>query len=128
MKYGYLIQYNMRNTFLEISYPKFGGETNTYLFHKNQNWAYLWINSSNFYVTFFNFMSSWRLAVHLLLPHIKFFWKTKRDLELVSLPHFLRDFWRKIFLLPCSITWRIFIVWLLLLSEILNNMCIVIIC
>ena len=29
---------------------------------------------------------------HLSLPHIKLFQKTKKDLELVSLPHFLHKF------------------------------------
>ena len=29
-----------------------------------------------------------KVAEHLLLPHIKFFKKIKRDLELVSLPNF----------------------------------------
>ena len=85
-----------------------------------------------FYVACFYCMPSWGLsqyiANHLLLPHVKLFEKTKRDLELVSLPHFLNDFWRKIVQLLCSITWLRFIVWLLLLHEILGNMCIVIIC
>ena len=37
MKFGQLIEYNMRKTFLEKSYTKCGGET----FTKSQNWAYL---------------------------------------------------------------------------------------
>ena len=45
-------------------------------------------------------------------------------MELVSLPHFPRDFRRKIFLLLYSITLPSFIVWLL--CEILGNMCIAI--
>ena len=54
--------------------------------------------------------------------------KNKKGLELVSLPHFLPEFWKKnIFLLLYSITWPNFIVWLLLLHEILENMCILII-
>ena len=51
--------------------------------------------------------------------------KTKRGLPLVSLPHFLDDFWRKIFLLLYSITLPNVIVWLSLPREILHNMCIV---
>ena len=35
-------------------------------------------------------------ADHLPLPHIKSSQKTKRDLELVSLPHFLHDCWKNI--------------------------------
>ena len=63
-----------------------------------------------------------------LLPHIKIFWKVKRGLEIVSLPYFLHDFWRKIFLLLHSINWSNFIFWLLLLHEILGSMCMVIAC
>ena len=62
----------------------------------------------------------------LLLPQKKLF-KKQKGLELVSLPSFLHGFWRKMFLTLSSINWHIFIVWLLLLLEILRNMCIVII-
>ena len=64
----------------------------------------------------------------MLLPHIKLFQTIERVLELVSLPHFLHDFWREIFLLLYSINWPNFIFWLLLLREILGNLSIVIIC
>ena len=63
----------------------------------------------------------------MLLSHIKHFLKIKRSLELISLPHFLHNFWRKIFILLYSINWPRFIAWLLLLCEILGNMCIAII-
>ena len=39
-----------------------------------------------------------------VLPHTKFFYKTKKGLVLVSLPHFLHVFLRKVFLLLYSIT------------------------
>ena len=58
--------------------------------------------------------------------YINFFKKAKRGLELVSLPHFLCDFSRKIFLVLCSVKWSNFIAWLLLVLEILGNMCILI--
>ena len=51
-------------------------------------------------------------ADHLLIPHVKLFLKIKRGRELVSLPHFLHDFWRKIFILLYSMNWPNFIVWL----------------
>ena len=57
-----------------------------------------------------------------------FFQKTKRYLELVFLPHFLHDFWRKVFLTLYSINWLNYIVWLYLIIEILGNICIVIGC
>ena len=57
----------------------------------------------------------------------KAFLKTKRGLQLVYLPHFLHDFRRKTFLLLYFINWPNFIVWLLLLREVLTNMCIAIV-
>ena len=58
----------------------------------------------------------------------KAFPKKQRGLELVSLPHFLHDFWRKIFLLLYFINWPNSIVWLPLLREIVGNKCIVTVC
>ena len=63
----------------------------------------------------------------MLSPHIKLFWKLK-GLELVSLPHFLHNFWREIFLLLYSINWSNFIVLLPVLCEVFGNMCIAIVC
>ena len=51
---------------------------------------------------------------HLILS----FLKIKRSLELVSMCHFLHNFWRKIFPLLYSINWPNFIVWLPLVWEI----------
>ena len=49
MKFGQLIEYNMRKIFVEKSYTKCAGETIPRpLSKKNQNWAYLWINSVKF--------------------------------------------------------------------------------
>ena len=39
MKYDQLIDYNIRNIFLEKSFTKCGGETDPFL--KNQNWVYI---------------------------------------------------------------------------------------
>ena len=58
---------------------------------------------------------------------IMLFYKIKRGLKLVSLPHFVHNFWRKIFILLYSINPSSFIVWLPLLREILGDMCIVIV-
>ena len=46
-------------------------------------------------------------------------------MELIYLPHIVHDFWRKIFLLLYSINRPNFIVWLPLLRDVLDNMCIV---
>ena len=64
----------------------------------------------------------------MLLPYVKLFLKIKRGLKLVSLPHFLHEFRRKIFLTRYFDNWLNFIAWLSFLLEILGNMCIVIIC
>ena len=48
-------------------------------------------------------------------------------MELVSLPHFLHDFWRKIFLTLYFINWPNVIASFPLLLEISGNMCVVVI-
>ena len=48
MKFGQLIEYNMRNILRNVSeklYTKCGGEIIPSPFSKNQNRVYLWINS-----------------------------------------------------------------------------------
>ena len=53
---------------------------------------------------------------------------SEKGLEIVSPPHFVYDFSRKIFLMLYSINWPNFIVWLSLLLHILGNMGIAIAC
>ena len=70
-------------------------------FLKIQNWAYLWFNNLKFYTVCFYCIPSWRLSKNIEidadhLRHIKLL-KTRRGLELVSLPHFLHNFWGKNF-------------------------------
>ena len=105
-------------------------------FLKNQNWAYLRINSVRFYTVYFYCMPSLGLSkysetklhttcFYLILSFCK---KQNKCLELVPLPHFLHDFLRKIFILLYSINWPNFIAWLSLLREILGYMFIIIVC
>ena len=61
------------------------------------------------------------------LAFIKFFCLLKKSLELVSLPDFLHDFWRKIVLFLYVINWPNVIAWLPLFREILGNTYIVIV-
>ena len=63
----------------------------------------------------------------MLLRNIKFLKNTKRDLELVCLPHFLHHFWIQIFFLLYSVNWSNSSDCLSLLCEMLVNMCIVIV-
>ena len=131
MKFGQLIENTRASIFLEKSWTKLGGETIRSL--KNKNWEYFWITILKFYKVCFHCIPSWGLTEYLsnrplaFTSYKVFFFKKKkkRGLELISLPHFLHYFWRKIFLLVHSITWQNFIVWLHLLREILGNMCIV---
>ena len=53
---------------------------------------------------------------------------SEKDLGLVSVPHFVYEFSRKLFHTLGSINWPKFIVWLPFLLEILDNMCITIVC
>ena len=48
MKFGWLIEYNMRNIFVEKSYAKCAGETIPRSLSKKSNIAYLWTNSVKF--------------------------------------------------------------------------------
>ena len=60
---------------------------------KNQNWAYLCINNLKCYKVFLVYVQDViyqniiKVADQLLLFYVKYFWKTKRCLEL---PHFLK--------------------------------------
>ena len=51
-----------------------------------------------------------------------------KGLGIVSAAHFVYDFSTKMFLMLYSINWPNFIAWLLLLLEILGNMCIANVC
>ena len=52
----------------------------------------------------------------------------EKGLGIVSPPHFVYDFSRKMFFMSYSINGPNFIVWLPLLFEKLDNMCITIVC
>ena len=135
MKLDQLIEFMMKNIFFEKSCTKSSRETSPRPF--SEKWKYLWINSLKYYTICFNCMASWGLSkyvetkmqttfFHLILN--SFFFKKKRGLQVVCLSHFPHSFWKEIFRFLCSINWPNFIVWLLLLCEILDNMSIVIVC
>ena len=58
MKFGQLIECNMRNIFLEKSYAKWGEETSPRPFSEKLNLSILWINSLKFYTVCFYCMES----------------------------------------------------------------------
>ena len=107
-----------------------------YPFLKNQNWAYLWINSFSFLQLVFilchveDYSSILKLSCRPLpFTSYKAFLKNKNSCKTSLLASFSEwFFFKKIFLLLYSITWQIFIVWLFLLCGISSNMCVVIVC
>ena len=64
----------------------------------------------------------------ILIQRYAQFWFFGKGLRIVSLPHFVYDFIRKMFHMLYSINWPNFIAWLPLLLEILVNTCIAIVC
>ena len=125
----------MRNIFFEKLYRKCGGETSPRTFSRKSNWANLGSTVWDFIQFVFIVCPSRGLPKYIASKmlttcfyFIKLFWKTKRGLGLVSLPHFRHDFWGKIFLRSYSFSWPNFIVLLPLLLGILGNICFAIIC
>ena len=125
MTFGQIIRYNMRNIFLVKSYTQWGRKTITRHFSKKSK-----LSLSPDFMQFVFIVCQvegnqkilkLRYLDLLFLSHLKFFQKAKRGPKVVSLPHFLNDFWIKIFLLLYSINWLNFIVWLPLLREILGT-------
>ena len=117
MKFGNSIGCNMRNIYLEKSYTKYDGKTIPRLISKNLKLSVsLHQKSKVLYSLFLLYVKLgtieiyWSEAVdHLLSPHATLFLKTKTKigLELVSLPNFLYDFWRKHFSCYISLTGQI---------------------
>ena len=137
MTFGQLIEYNENKNFLEKSYTKWGGATITWLFSNNSKFS---IFLGQYFKSFIQFvfivcevegyLKILKLSCRpLAFTSESFFKKTRRGLKLVSLSHFLHDFWKKkIFPLLYSINWPNFIVWLPLLREIIGNISIAIVC
>ena len=127
MKFGQLIEFDMRNIFLENHFKNVWEKLFPDSFLKNQNQAYLWINSLKLYTVFFIVCQVQDYQNILKLSCRPLFKKTKIGPELVSLPYlsmiFEENYLSRNILLPPD-----FIVWLPLLHEILGNICIVIVC
>ena len=123
IKFGQLIECNMRNIFLEKLYAKCVGETSPRRFSENLKLSISLDQSSKVLYSFLLLYGKLKaiktyqnqVVYQLLSPHIKLFQNIKRGLALVSLPYFRHNFSRKIFLLLYSINGQNFIVWLHLL-------------
>ena len=134
MNVGQLIEYKRGKTFFKNHTQNEVEKLFPDPFLKNQNWAYYWINSLSFKHFAFiicqveGYLKILKLSCRpLAFTSKKPFLKARRVLGLVSLRHFLHDFWRKIFLLSYSINWPNFIAWFPLLQEIIDNMSIAIV-
>ena len=65
MKFGQLIQYNMREVFLKNRTQNVVKKLVLNLFQKDQSWAYLWINSLKLYTVCLYCMPSWGLSKYI---------------------------------------------------------------
>ena len=128
MKLGQLIQYHI-NIFLKKNHTQ---DVEEKLvpdpFIKIQNWAYLLIISLKYYKVCFHCISKFRSAKNTCFYFLwSFLTKRKIGLELVYLPNFLHDSWRKIFFMSYYFNWPNSIAWLPLLLDIMVSRCIAII-
>ena len=90
----------MRNIFLEKSYTKCDGETSPRPFYKKSKFS---ISLCFYYVLGLpNYIKTKVLPLALTL--YKAFVKNKKGVELVSLPHFLHGFRRRIFIMLYLLT------------------------
>ena len=102
-------------------------------FLKYRGWAYRWISRSFMqFVPVVCQVEGYRNMLKLSCRSLAFTsykasLKNKKCLELVFLPRFLYECRRKIFLLLYSINWPNFNIWLSLLCEMFENMCIAIV-
>ena len=136
IKFGQLVEHNKKHIFLQMLCGKWGRKTSSrplFIFWKSLIWCESKWSASSFHY----------IAIPLNLPYNKSklyktldYWSSditnfnfsEKGLGLVSPPHFVHDFSRKMFLMLLSINRPNFIVWLPLLLEILGNMFITIAC
>ena len=117
MKPGQLMEYNLRNLrnfSLKIIHKVWCRNYSQTFLKKNKTWAYLRINVLKFYGFCVHCLSNWGLSklieTKMQTPCFYFiysYFKKQKGLELVSLSHFLHNFWRKIscyILLPDQIS------------------------
>ena len=135
MKRGQLAEYN-RNIFLRKLWRKWSRVTSSrpfFISQKSLTWG-----RSKCSETLFQYISIvCNYAYNKNKPYKTLdYWSrdmldfnfSEKGLGLISQPYFVYDFSWKMFLLLHSINWPTFTVWLLLLLEMLGNMCITIVC
>ena len=106
MKFGQLIEYNMRNIFRGKSYTKCGGENSPRPSSEKLKLSIPLDQKAQVLYSLFLWNPKLRLSRYIetklqttCFYFILSIFKRKRGLELVSLSHFLHNFLRKIFLL-----------------------------
>ena len=125
MKLGQLIEYNIKNIFLQKSLRKWGVETSSkplFVFFE------IYLRSKQVVSTL--------VSTNLVDLHLDICWFRDmlnyyfllKDLRQASPQHFVYNYLRKIFFILYSINRSNFIASLLLFTVILGNMCIIIIC
>ena len=135
MKFGQLIEHSKSNIFLQKLWGKWGRKTSSralFIFWKRLIWGVTKWSAAYFrYISMALNLSYNKSKLYKTLDYwcrdmlnFKF---SEKCLGLVSPPHSVYDFSRKMFLMFHSISWPNFIVWLPLLLEILDNMCIAIV-
>ena len=135
LKFGKLIEYNQRNTFLQKLCEKWGKMTSSrllFIFLKSLIHGESKKLSLN---KFWQPSTCHAIKTNYIKLQTKYWSRdmlnfnfSEKGLELVSLPHSVYDFSREMLFMLHSINWSNLIVWLSLLLEILGNMCVTIVC
>ena len=130
MKIGQLIEYNKRNIFLQKSCRKWGRETSSrrVFFIGKSKWSAAWFHYNSIALKLpYNKNKLFKILHYWSRDMLNFNFLDK-GLGILSPPHFVYDSSSKIFLMLYSINRPNFIAWLPLILEILNNMCVAIVC
>ena len=129
MKVGQLIEYNMRKSFSWKIIHSIRWRSYSWPFHKKPKLSISLDQQFQMLEFVFIVCPSRSLPKYIKTMVlttwfylIKLIWKTKRGLDLVSLPHLLYDFWRKYFFTLYFINWPNFTAWLPLTFEIMGSM------
>ena len=128
MKFDQVIEHNKRNNFLQKSCRKWGRETSSrplFVFLRSFKWGKSEWSGVGKCWTSPELGIQWKETVfktsYYWFKDMLNFTFLEKSFEIVSAPYFLYDFSRKMSLMLYSINWPNFIVWLILLLEILFN-------
>ena len=138
IKSGQLIKHNKINIFLQKSCRKWGKKTSSRHFFYFLNKKVLYeLKTSRLQLKFktFRLHSTWHTIKNKLHKTLDYWCRDtfksyflEKCLGKVSPPHFVYESSRKMLPILYSINWLNFIVWLPLLLETLDSMCITIVC